>query len=367
MHDDSSEDPEPRPPSTSPGAAPKPAAGDGSESEERPLVARLAWATASALREGDLQAAQRHCDTALSVARAEGNDAGVASVQTILGRVLHARGDLDALGVLEAALAVQRRGGNGRAIATTLLELGRVHITLGDLDRAHADYLEALAHFARLRSSAPEAQAQLGVASVLHAIGQLPAARRHTEVALSVAREADDATLEAECHEALGALDQESDRRHPARRAYVRASQAWHRLGDRPGEARCRLALSRLDFDAGDPVEASLDQLEQDPAVQRQPWLMGRVACLRGASLGHGGDRLAYTVLAHAASLLDHHPAWRHLPAIEQGHLDLARGDEGAAYGRLGAVPAEALRSVPVRLALASLRRRLGHALRASS
>jgi tetratricopeptide (TPR) repeat protein len=326
--------------------------------DDRPPATRLAWATAAALREGDLEAAQHHCDAALAIARGQGHPGSVASVQTILGRVLRSRGELDAAGaVLEAALDVQRRLGNERSIATTLLELGGLHATRGSLDGAQAAYMEALTRFARLKASVPEAQAQAGIASVHHAAG------RHVEVAQGVARKADDQTLQAMCFEVLGALEQESDRRLRARQAYRDAASTWHRLSDRPGEARCQLALARLSFDDNEPVAEALDGLEQASAVQRQPWLMGQVACLRGAALGRRGDRLAYTVLAHAAALLDGHPAWRHQPSIEQGHLDLARGDDDAAYGRLGAVPPDALRSVQVRLALSSLRRRLGQAL----
>lgn len=353
MHD-SSDDPSSPSPDKSP------------DVDERPPAARLAWATAAALREGDLEAAQRHCDAALTLARAEGHEAGVASVQTILGRVLHTRGDLDtAATVLGNALATQRRMAADRPLANTLLELGALHATCGELDAAESAYLEALTRFARLKVSVPEAQAQLGIAAVHHAAGRLDAARRHGEIALGVAHQADDHTLSAHCRELLGAVDHESGRRLRARAAFRDAASAWHRLGDRPGEARCELALARLDIDDDEPVTETLDALEQDPAVQRQPWLMGRVACLRGVSLGRQGDRLAYSVLAHGAALLDGHPAWRHLPAIEQGHLDLARGDDDAAYGRMGAVPPHALRSVQVRLALGSLRRRLGAALRA--
>jgi len=359
MHDDSKNDPGPARSLASP-----PPTGDGLAGQhDRPLVARLAWATAAALRSGDLTTAKRHCETALTVARAEGSEPGVASVQTILGRVLHARGDRRALEVLRAALEVQRRVDNERGAAATLLELGHVHTSLGELDHAQADYLEALTLFARLRASGPEAQAQLGIASVHHALGRLPAARRHTEVALAVARGADDGTLEAECLERLGALDHETGRRHRARRRYHDAAAGWQRLGDQPGALRCHLSIARLDFDAGARIGGALDAMERAPAAQGQPWLMGRVACLRGAALGRGEDRLAYTVLAHAAALLDHHPTWRHLPAIEQGHLDLARGDADAAYGRLSAVPAKALRCVEVRLSLASLRRQLGATL----
>jgi len=356
MHDDSPDDAQP--------TAPALPAARANEGDNRPPAAKLAWATAAALREGDLDAAQRHCDAALALVRSEGHGASVASVQTILGRVLRVRGDLDAAdSVLEQALAVQRSHGNDRSIATTLLEVGGLHATRGALDGAQAAYMEALTRFARVKASVPEAQAQVGIATVHHAAGRLDAARRHVEVAQGVARNADDHSLLAMSLEAMGALEHELGRRVRARSAYAESAGAWHRLSDRPGEARCQVALARLDFDDNEPITESLNALEQAFAVQRQPWLMGRVACLRGADLGKRGDRLAYTVLAHAAALLDGHPAWRHLPSIEQGHLDLTRGDDDAAYGRLGAVPPHALPSIQIRLALASLRRRLGQAL----
>ena len=162
-------------------------------------------------------------------------------------------------------------------------------------------------------------------------------------------------------------MDHEAGRRLRARNGYRAAQACWEQARDRPGIARCHIGLSRLALDEDLSIHPILERLEQDKAVQRQPWLMGQVACLRGVLLGRAGDRLAYSVLAHAAALLDGHPAWRHLPAIDQGHLDLQRGDESAAYGRLGAVPNEALYAVPVRLALGTLRHSLGAALRATS
>ena len=333
---------------------------DAIDDPARPPAAQLAWATASALRAGDLRAARRHVEDALGIALQGSRPGSVASVRTILGRVLLAQGALTEAAVhLDEALVVHRHEGNERLVATTQHDRARCLRIQGRIDDALAADIESATLFARLRSSVPEARAHLGIAHSHHAKGQLDAARRHADVAHGVARKASDDTLLGAVLEQIAALDHERGQRRRAAVSYRDAHAAWHRVSDRPGEHRTTLARLRLRFDDDDDVRPHTDALCETLEPTGMRWLEGRALCLHGAALGRAQDRLAYSVLARAASALDSHPTWKHLPALEQGHLDLARGDRDAAMGRLSAVPVTALSAVQVRLAMASLRRSL--------
>jgi len=323
-------------------------------------ASQLAWHVASALRAGDLAAARRDCEQALVLAEASGAQ-GAASVRTTLGRVLLAQGELQpARACLEVALAVHRQGTRGHLVGLTLLELASCDLEQGDPDAAMHKLIQATTSFARAGEQLFEAAAQLRIAAAHHHAGQLDAARRHAEVAQRVAQAAGDEGLLASTEARLGLLLHERGQRRAAVTQLRGARSRFHGLGDRRGDLGCRLALVRLGLERGDEVHDDAEQLVAATEPVGDPWLHGQACSIHGAVLGATGDRLAYTVLARADAALAGHPLLRHLPPIDQGWLDLARGERDVAMRRFGAVPTHALRSIPLRLALAGLRTRLG-------
>jgi hypothetical protein len=157
----------------------------------------------------------------------------------------------------------------------------------------------------------------------------------------------------------LGLLLHERGQRAAAVRLLGEAAARQHRLGALRDERYTQLARLRVSRERGDDASEAAQALVAAVAPLGDPWLLGRALCLQAAVHGAAGDRLAYSLLARADAALDRHPLLRHLPPVVQGWLDLARGERDAAMARFGRVPAEALRSVSVRLELAGLRRRL--------
>lgn len=321
-------------------------------------ASRLAWDTASALRAGDLPSARRDCERALALAESHGSPRAAASVRTILGRVQLAQGQLaEARQTLERALDVHRAEHQDHNAALSLVELAACALADGDLDGAMEPLIRAATTFAREGNGTSEAEVQLHIARVHHAAGHLEAAQRHAEVALGASRR--DESLEALAEATLARLHHERGQRQSALRRLARAIAIHHRIGDRRAELGCRLQQTRLLLERGGDVRDEAGQLVERIAPLGDAWLHGEALSLLGAALGAHGDRLAYTMLARADAALAGHPLRRFLPPIDQGWLDLARGDRDAAFQRFGAVPAVALRDVPLRLALGGLRARL--------
>jgi len=323
-------------------------------------AAQLAWNTARALRAGDLARARRDCEEALRRARAAGHAEGVASVQTTLGRILWAQGEAEAAErCLVEALAAHRHAGRQRHAALTQQALAGIELAHGRHDRAIARLIEAATAFVRSGESTWEASANLQIGAAHHGAGRLAEAQRHTEVALQVATRAGDEVLLAGCTERLAALSHERGRRQAARRQLLLARDHYAHVGEARGVLGCQVGLVRLALEAGDDVRAEAEAAVDAAEPVGDPWALGAALSALGAAYGAVGDRLAYTVLARAHRLLHGHPTHRHLPDIDAGWIELAQGDRDAAMGRFGAVPAEALGSVTVRLVLAGLRHRL--------
>jgi tetratricopeptide (TPR) repeat protein len=322
-------------------------------------VAQLAWTTANAIREGRLEEALAACETALALRR--GDEAGQASVRTTQGAVLRTLGRLgEARACLVRALAVHEAAGDRRLAALTQQELGALDLELGEVDEATARLVVAAEGHAVLGDAGFETRARLRLGAVLHAAGRLEDARSHLLAAQARADTLEDPAAEATALALLGLLDHETGRLSSA---LVRFRDALARPSPLADAVALHLALARVRLERGLLAEAREEAgVAATLAAQSSQRHAAGLASLVLAVCASREGRLeeAGSHLAVAEERLTDHPVLIELVGVSRGHLDLARGDRDAAFARLGAVSATALRSVPVRLGMRLLRTALG-------
>jgi tetratricopeptide (TPR) repeat protein len=104
------------------------------------------------LRQGDIDAAERHLNRALEICDEHGLERfSRAHVLSSLGELHMARAELEQAGArLEEALAIANAQGERRTQATVRRLLGRLHLRRGDHDAADQMFTEAIELFARL-------------------------------------------------------------------------------------------------------------------------------------------------------------------------------------------------------------------------
>ncbi len=259
-------------------------------------------------------------------------------------RLCHARGMAhDALGAraeaardLRSALACKPDGDLGVLVCK---DLGLVHHHLREIDEARARYEEALPAARAIGARRLEGMIVGNLGALEHDVGGFEQAGQRYHQALDLLREVGDARLEGIFLTNLGVLEHEQGRSASARHHYQRALELLEQAGDVRFEAITLGNLGVLEHAAGDLDEArarhqlAFDLLHEVGDVRSESLSAARL----GAVLAAGG------ALAEAEQLFDHAEravVGRDALALELARLhrcwlDLARGDDAAAYARV--------------------------------
>ena len=144
--------------------------------------------------QGDLDAAQAYYDEALELARALGNQRGVADAlyNASFPRNTRAREITVVTALLEEALSIYRQLGDDGGVARALWGLGQAQYRLLDYSRAAETLDEAIAGFRRLKDNFGLGWALFLRASTGLRMNDTPIAKRHDLEALRIFADADD-------------------------------------------------------------------------------------------------------------------------------------------------------------------------------
>jgi CHAT domain-containing protein/tetratricopeptide (TPR) repeat protein len=336
----------------------------------------------------ELPAADEAFSQALDLARRLGLAYPQADVRNNQCLVLHARGDVQpALACYREALALYHQLGETKEEATALNNLGFANFNLGEPGPAEEGYRQALAIRREIGDRAGEAQAlnnlavlyrglgeigealkaygeareilatlddrrqeaatlnNLGVA--YSAIGEVERARLYLTQALELRRKVEDRRGEIATLNSLGWLERKSGAAGKAVSLHSQALAIARATSDARNEGISRSYLGEALAVAGRPAEA-LAELDQALALQRQtgdPSNEAGTLRRKGEILAAGG-RAAEALPLLARSLLASRAAGDRVNETialaararvlrDQGDLDAAAGDAGAAIAAL--------------------------------
>jgi len=317
--------------------------------QSRPGRLPAAAPTAAGLRLSDrpqalawMRTERENLLAALSHAAARRQPARVLALTAALAAFLHEEGPWEQAAVLfRTALSTARARGDQLSEAGALWDLGKVRHTTGDLSVAAGFQSEALAIYRSLGDPLGEANALHDLARTRHVTGDFSLAADLQRQALEIYQRLGNrggaaGSLYSLCRERIVAGD------YPAGADLLERALAIYRdLGDRLGEANSLWGLGRVRLVTGDyPAAADLHEralrIYQDLGHQRN-----RAYAL----MGLGRVRLATGCHAAAADLLRralkiHQDVGDRLGEVnalhEMGRLRLATGDHAAAADLLG-------------------------------
>ena len=167
----------------------------------------LTAASATALLQGDYEAATRYAEAALAAARESGESNLVANALSNLGAIVLAAGDtVRAAVVLEEAVALAREVGDTRIAALAINNLGDLALTTGDYERARPLFEESHALLEARGDHANLARSLFNQGAVALMLGDEPTAGARFRDGLALASETGDKEDTAWCLEGLGAL-----------------------------------------------------------------------------------------------------------------------------------------------------------------
>jgi len=167
----------------------------------------LTAASATALLQGDYEAATRYAEAALAAARESGESNLVANALSNLGAIVLAAGDTGrAAVVLEDAVALAREVGDTRIAALAINNLGDLALTTGDYERARPLFEESHALLEARGDHANLARSLFNQGAVALMLGDEPTAGARFRDGLALASETGDKEDIAWCLEGLGAL-----------------------------------------------------------------------------------------------------------------------------------------------------------------
>jgi tetratricopeptide (TPR) repeat protein len=164
--------------------------------------------------------------------------------------------------LLQTCLALQRRLGDDAGTATTLSTLSMAYLATGHAEEAMAAELEASALFVQRGRKVGEAIGLQHQGHILIFQGQMAAARRQVQQALTLAQSLKNREIEGECEWLLAEVAQAEGDRWGALAHLQRALQIARLVGDRSGEAKALGGLGRHSLQQGD-VEVAREQLGQ--------------------------------------------------------------------------------------------------------
>jgi predicted ATPase len=163
------------------------------EGDDEGIAATLNWLGTNGYSAGHLDDSQEYIAEGLAIRRRLGDTGRIAASLNAMGGILHFRGDLDgAREVFEESLALKVGQGNENAIAIALTNLGLVERDAGITDRATVLFADAVAIWQRIGDRQRLSVGRHNAALAALDRGDLDAARRDLEAALATARELND-------------------------------------------------------------------------------------------------------------------------------------------------------------------------------
>jgi predicted ATPase/class 3 adenylate cyclase/Tfp pilus assembly protein PilF len=135
---------------------------------------------------GNNRAAEEEYKAGLAIFEALGDNAGVAEIKREFGRLLHAEGEIDtAREILGQSLDLAREQDDSVGAARALIESGRIDRYQGNPDAAEAAYRESATLLSNANNPFTRSTLDNAVGRLACERGDLIAARRHLEMALS--------------------------------------------------------------------------------------------------------------------------------------------------------------------------------------
>lgn len=225
---------------------------------------------------GELDDGLGHLDEALEIFTRHSDSRGRAYVLHNTAAVYAGADQIDrALRLYEEALPLRRAVGDPVTLGTTLLQLGRLHLQLGEHQKALAELGEALALKRGSKDRYGEAYAAGSMAMLQHHMGDRAKALELGNRALTLSRAVSDPLGEATALHNLGTILAGGGDASAALASLRQALDIRKRLRARAPEAETRLAIARIELDAGRFAEAARTL---EPAIATIESLRGGVA-----------------------------------------------------------------------------------------
>jgi tetratricopeptide (TPR) repeat protein/CHAT domain-containing protein len=220
--------------------------------------------------QSDLPGAVEKFQTALTLFREVGDQAGEATALGDIGAVYVAMGQSqNALTYLEQALTIQRQIGDRAGEGTTLGTLGTVYYNLAQYDQAVDYYQEALAIIEAEGNRVKEATLLAALGTVYSTTGQPQQALDYYKQALTIQARVGDQYSEANTLSQIGSVYLDTGQLHQASAYFDQALTIQRQIGDRAGEAFTLSKIGEFYAEMEQPQRA-LSYYQQALTIQRQ-------------------------------------------------------------------------------------------------
>lgn len=230
------------------------------------------------LRDGLLDSAQAHLESARTLARSVGDRRVEANSLVALGIVSEQRSDLaGARERYSRALALHEQIGDARGLAADHNDLGLLAWTTGDLGEARRQFEAALAINRRDGREAVAATNMVNLAGLASLAGEFARAQRLYRDALATWRAAEEWADAADALHGLGQLEVRRGDYVAARAAFVEALQIYEKTGPLANALAARQALAGALAAQGE-LQGALDVLRESEDLAQAGGAAPRVA-----------------------------------------------------------------------------------------
>jgi CHAT domain-containing protein/tetratricopeptide (TPR) repeat protein len=220
-----------------------------------------------AVREGDFDEAQRHCETALELSRRAGGGTTEARAFMCLGEAAYNRGEREpALGFYGRAAAISARASDTRGVAEALSNQGAVFSDQSEFDRAKSTLWEAKRLWASLGDARGSAITQIALSKLDERGGEYQDALNGLHEALAVMERMGDVVWEGASLSAIGSVHMRNGEATNAIAYWERAQERFKAAGLSTFSVDQLRSLGEAYLAAGDD-ERALDRFERALAM----------------------------------------------------------------------------------------------------